>query len=69
MNAELERIWKEVVMAYVRYYSGTLSGRIEENYENFMSWPKFELSPPITSSEHYCHASLLKKTMKVCKLS
>jgi hypothetical protein len=55
MNDELERIWKAVVMAYVRYYSGILFGRIEENYENFsqdIQCPGRDLNqvpPPITS--------------------
>jgi hypothetical protein len=32
MTDELERIWKEAVMAYSRYYSGNFSIGTEENH-------------------------------------
>jgi hypothetical protein len=49
MNDELKRIWKEIFMAYLRYYHGIcLEGlrNIAENpgQDSPVSWPSFELS-------------------------
>jgi hypothetical protein len=37
MNSELERIWKDTVMAYFNILSWHLSGRAEENHKKGQS--------------------------------
>jgi hypothetical protein len=38
MNDELERIWKEAVMAYFKVLCRNLPRGAEENYENLMQY-------------------------------
>jgi hypothetical protein len=43
---ELEKMWKELVMAYFKALSWHLLGRIEENYEKFSQYLVCDLSQP-----------------------
>jgi hypothetical protein len=49
---ELEWIWKESVMAQLRYYPGICLGGLRKNMKNHTIasvWPKFELSITLRS--------------------
>jgi hypothetical protein len=47
VNNELERMWKEAAMAYLKILTRHLPGLTEELHENYqselpVSWPRFE---------------------------
>jgi hypothetical protein len=42
VNSELERIWKEAVVAYFKVLLRYSPGRTKENHEESQSWPIFE---------------------------